>query len=207
MFPKDFHERNRIGLIGLARTFSNVVSPPTMFAVFGLALCLKVLPVGPAFVWGGAYGLLLSLAPILYVVYLLRTGRIAELHMSNTEERFLPYLAAVVCALIMIVLLVLFDGPELLRCLTIFNAIELSALALITTRYLISMHSAATTAITVLVMAIWGLWWGIVVGLPLIALVAAARLYLRRHTVDQIVSGWILGAGIIYVMFPFGCFS
>lgn len=178
-----------------------------MFAVFGLALCLKVLPVGPAFVWGGAYGLLLSLAPILYVVYLLRTGRIAELHMSNTEERFLPYLAAVVCALIMIVLLVLFDGPELLRCLTIFNAIELSALALITTRYLISMHSAATTAITVLVMAIWGLWWGIVVGLPLIALVAAARLYLRRHTVDQIVSGWILGAGIIYVMFPFGCFS
>lgn len=207
MFPKDFHERNRIGWIGIARTFSNVVSPPTMFAVFGLALSLRVLPVGPAFLWALTYGLLLSLAPILYVVYLLRTGRIAELHMSNTEERFLPYVVAIGCALIMIVLLVLFDGPTSLRCLTIFNAIELSALALITTKYLISMHSAATTAITVLVVAIWGVWWGIVVGVPLIVLVAAARLYLRRHTMDQIVTGWILGAGIIYVMFPFGCFG
>ncbi|MDJ0756828.1 MAG: hypothetical protein QNJ45_25080 [Ardenticatenaceae bacterium] len=177
-----------------------------MFAVFGLALCLRVLPVFPAVVWALTYGFWLSLAPILYVVYLLRTGRVAELHMSNTDERFLPYLGAIACALIMIALLWYFQGPPLLTCLTVFNAIELSALAFITTRYLISMHSAATTAITTLVTLIWGVYWGVMVGVPLITLVAVARLYLRRHTFDQVLAGWFLGAGTIIVMLPFGCF-
>jgi hypothetical protein len=92
--PRDHHAVDRVGMVRVARHFSNVVSPPVMFAVLGLTLALHVLPVLPALLWAAVYGFFVSLAPILFVLYLLRTGRIAELHMSDTRERHLPYLVA-----------------------------------------------------------------------------------------------------------------
>ena len=93
--PRDFEIQNRTGLVKFARVYSNVVSPPVMFAILGLAISLKIMPFWPGLGWAAVYGFLVSLAPILFVLYLLKTGRITELHMSNTRERSIPYLSAI----------------------------------------------------------------------------------------------------------------
>ena len=72
--PKDHHAHDRIGAVRLARLFSNIVSPPVMFALVGLALALHELPLWPGLGFAAAYGFLVSLAPILIIVYLLKTG-------------------------------------------------------------------------------------------------------------------------------------
>ena len=91
--PRDFHKDSHTGRIKAARLFSNIVSPPVMFAILGVAFGLYEEPSITGFLWAAVYGLLVSLAPILVVLYFLKTGRIKELHMSDTSERHVPYIS------------------------------------------------------------------------------------------------------------------
>jgi membrane-associated phospholipid phosphatase len=203
--PKDHHVADRIGGVRAARLFSNVVSPPVMFAVVGLFAALASVPFLEALAWAAIFGFFVSLAPILFVLHLLRTGRIAELHMSNTSERNLPYLVAILGSLIVWGLLALLDGPELIRCLTQLNIVSLVAIAIINRYWLISFHSMAAAAMSTVMGLIFGPAVGMVM-VPLVGLVVAVRLYLRRHTVAQVIAGILLGLGCVLFMVSLGCF-
>lgn len=204
--PLDQLAQNRTGLVKAARIYSNVVSPPVMFAVVGLAFGLYSLPGWPGFWWAAVYGLLVSLAPILVVVYLLQTGRIAELHMSNTRERNIPYLSAILFAGIAYGLNAAFDGPDLLRCLALFNVIELIMLTVINHFWLISLHSTGAMATAVLIGLVFGWPLALLIGSPLVISVCWVRLFLKRHTPAQIVAGLVLGAAVVLSLVPLGCF-
>ena len=204
--PLDFLVQNRTGLVKTARIYSNVVSPPVMFAIIGLLFGLVALPGWAGFLWAALYGLLVSLAPILVVVFLLKTGRIAELHMSNTRERNIPYLSAILFAGVAYALIAGFNGPELLRCLALFNVIELTALTLINHFWLISLHATGAMASAVLLGLVFGWPISLLVGGPLVISVCWVRLFLKRHTPAQIVAGLALGAVVVLALIPFGCF-
>ena len=204
--PLDRNIHNRTGLVKVARIFSNVVSPPVMFAILGLAIPLKTLPFWPGFAWAAVYGLLVSLAPILVVLYLLKIGYISELHMSNTSERHLPYATAVVFALFAFGLVSWFDGPELLRCLLIFNVVELIALGLINIRWLISIHATGVVATWLIVGLVFG-WTASLIVVPFVILVAWVRLYLKRHTPLQVIAGATLGVFSVLSLRLIGCFG
>lgn len=204
--PRDRDVQNRIGLVKAARIFSNVVSPPVMFAILGLAIPLSTLPFWPGFAWAAVYGLLVSLAPILFVLYLLQTGRISELHMSNTSERHLPYAAAVGFAVLAFGIVSWFDGPELLRCLLIFNIIELAALGIINIWWLISIHATGIVATWMIVGLVWG-WTASLIVVPFVILVSWVRLYLKRHTPAQVIAGYALGIASVLSLTFFGCFQ
>lgn len=200
MTPRDFNKDDHTGRVKAARLFSNVVSPPVMFAVVGLAFALTEEPGLTGFAWAAFYGLLVSLAPILVVLYLLRTGRIKELHMSDTRERHIPYVTAVASALIAFMVITLLDGPELLRCLALLNSMNLAALGIINIRWLISIHATgimATFLLTGIVFS-WMLAW--VLLFPLLLAVATIRLYLKRHTLPQVIAGLALGAVTVWLM-------
>ena len=203
--PLDHYEEHRTGTVKAARLFSNIVSPPVLFALLGLAFALYERPSLNGLLWAAVYGFFVSLLPILIVLYLLKTGRIAELHMSNTGERHIPYLSAVLSAGIAFALISLFNGPELLRCLTIFNMIELAALGIINAFWLISLHSTGIMATFLLVGLVFGWAYSLIV-LPFVFLVCTVRLYLRRHTVMQVVAGLGLGILSVYFMTLLGCF-
>jgi membrane-associated phospholipid phosphatase len=176
-----------------------------MFAVVGLLLSLQSLPLVPALLWAAVYGFFVSLLPILFVLWLLRTGRVAELHMSDTGERHLPYLVAISSAIVFFAIVTFFDGPELLRCLAIFNMVTLSALALINSRWLISFHATAVSAAWAIVGLVFG-WQASLILVPLVLLVVVVRLYLRRHTLEQIIAGIALGIGSVFLLTMIGCF-
>ncbi len=176
MKPRDHFVADRVGGVRLARLFSNVVSPPVMFAILGLVLALRQLPFWPAVAWAAVYGFFVSLAPILFVLYMLHSGRILELHMSNTAERHLPYLVAVVSSLIVLGLVILLEGPTLLRCLALFNVVTLVILGVINARWLVSFHATAAAAMATTVGLVFGPISGAAL-LPVVALVAAASIY------------------------------
>jgi membrane-associated phospholipid phosphatase len=178
-----------------------------MFAVLGLAFALRELPFWPGFGYAAAYGLIVSLSPILVILYLLKTGRIAELHMSNTRERHIPYLSAILCTAVAYLLFTLLNAPELLRCLTLFNIIELIALGLINLVFLISIHATGIMAVFVLTGLVYGWTLAVAVVLPFVLLVCYVRLYLKRHTPTQIIAGLALGAFSVILLLPFGCFT
>lgn len=203
--PKDHSADATIGLIRVARVFSNIVSPPVMFAVLGLAIALYQLPFWPALAWAAIYGFFVSLAPILFILYLLRTGRIGDLHMTLTRERHLPYLVSVICALVVLALLYLLDGPSLMRCLVILNVINLAVLGLVNVYWLISIHAAAVMATAVVSGLIFGLKIAALLS-PFIILVCWARYYLKRHTPAQLAAGLTLGASSALALTFIGCF-
>lgn len=176
-----------------------------MFAIVGLAVSLHTRPFVEALIWGAVFGFFVSLAPILFVLYLLRAGRIHELHMSNTGERTLPYAVAILGSLIVFGLVVLLQGPELLRCLTLLNMTSLVAIGAINHYWLVSFHTMAAAAMSLVL----GLIFGPLVAtalIPLIAAVIAVRLYLRRHTVAQIIAGLLLGVSSVLLLVALGCF-
>lgn len=204
--PRDHFAHDRTGLVKAARLFSNVVSPPVMFAILGLAISLRERPFWPGFAWAAVYGLLVSLAPILVVLYLLKIGYISELHMSNTKERHLPYATAVVFALLALGIVSWFHGPDLLRCLLIFNVIELAALGIINVWWLISIHATGIMATWLLVALVWG-WTASLIVVPFIMLVSWVRLYLKRHTPAQVLAGFALGLASVLSLTLVGCFA
>jgi membrane-associated phospholipid phosphatase len=203
--PRDFHTTDRTGWIRLARHFSNLISPPTLFAALGLVLAIYERPGIPGLAWGVAHGLVVSLLPILFVLWLLRTGRIAELHMTNQRERNLPYLVTISCAFGFLIINRLFNGPDLLACLAAINGTTVILIALINFFWLISIHATAAMAATAIVAAVFGTPAGLVT-FPLVLGIAAARIYLQRHTPAQVLAGIILGVVVVWVATLFGCF-
>lgn len=204
--PLDHFVHDRIGMVKAARLYSNIVSPPVMFAVLGLVISWQERPFWPGLAWALTYGFLVSLLPILFVLYLLHTGRIAELHMSNTRERHIPYLAAVGCALGTYALVTLLHGPETLRCLALFNALELAALGIINIYWLISMHATGIMATMMIVGLVFG-WAASLIVLPFVISVGWVRLYLKRHTPAQVIAGLILGVFSVLSLTLMGCFQ
>jgi membrane-associated phospholipid phosphatase len=203
--PRDHSADVTVGLIRVARVFSNIVSPPVMFAILGLAVALSQLPFWPGLAWAAVYGFFVSLAPILLIIYLLRSGRIGDLHMTLPRERRLPYLTSVVCALLVLALLYLLNGPGLMRCLVILNLINLTVLGLVNLYWLISIHTTAVMGTVIVGGLIFGAKVAVLLS-PLVILVCWARYYLKRHTPAQLAAGLVLGAltplGLTWV----GCF-
>lgn len=203
--PRDTHEADRIGMVRWARILSNIISPPVMFAATGIALGIYERPFWPGLAWGLAYSLLIALVPMFVIIYLMRIGRIGDLHMSATHERHIPYLTSVISGAVAFVVLSLFDGPVLLRCLAVLSIITLGALGLINTQWLISIHATAAAATWMIATLVFG-WVVSAVLLPFVILISAIRLYLKRHTPAQVLAGIALGISTVLVMRAFGCF-
>lgn len=192
-------------MVRVSRILSNIISPPIMFATVGLALGIYERPFWPGLAWGVFYSLMVALTPILVILYLMRIGRIGDLHMSATHERHIPYLTSVISGAVAFAVLSLFDGPVLLRCLAILSIITLGALGLINTQWLISIHATAAAATWMIATLVFG-WVVSAILLPVVILISAIRLYLKRHTPAQVLAGIALGISTVLVMRAFGCF-
>lgn len=187
------------------KLFSHVVSPPVIFAVLGFILAWTELPFWPGLMWGVIYGVLVSLLPVLFVVYLLQTGRVQTISMTR-EERNWPYFVAVVFSCLTAAIIYFSGGPNLLLCVSYINILGLAAMGIINLYWQISNHATAIASSAVVVGAVFGNSVGLALS-PLILLVCAARLYLHKHTPSQLVGGTILGVLTAMMLVLTGCFG
>jgi membrane-associated phospholipid phosphatase len=139
-----------------------------------------------------------SIGPMLYVFWLYGTDRISDLDMSVRHEREAVFSAFVVFYLLGTIVMWLVHAPRLM--IAAMAAYTLSTLVVqyITRYWKISTHAIGITAPLVALTLLYGTQT--LPFLVLIPMVCWARVYLKAHTVMQVIAGAVL-ATISTVLF------
>jgi len=177
--------------IRLARLVSNVLSPPVV-ALPVLVIGVRLSGVPGAWRFGALYAVLAIVVPMVDLLYLLRTGRVGDFHLSLRGERTRPFVVSIACTGLAAVALAALGAPPLLVALGVATFGQAVVLFAITLRWQVSVHSAAVAGLAALSVMAYGAPGALAA--PLVALVGWARLRLDRHTPAQVLVGVAIGA-------------
>jgi len=186
----------------LARILTYALSPSILVVIFIMAIALTMLEVSwRAVGWGLVGSFLLVGIPTFYVLWRYITGRSRDLLLRRREDRAIPLLMALVCGLIGFVLIQRKGAPYLLELLAGFLLVNLSAVALITFFWKISLHTATAGGLVTLLLFAFG-WKVVWVYLGVVAS-GWARVRLKEHSAAQVVMGALLAifltAGLLFL--------
>ncbi|MBV8531186.1 MAG: hypothetical protein JO104_07700 [Candidatus Eremiobacteraeota bacterium] len=149
-----------------------------------------------------------SIGPMLYVFWLYATDRISDLEMSLRRERELVFSAFVLFDAFGAAALWLLHAPRLMIAAMLGYLVSTLVVQYITRYWKISTHAIGITAPLAALTLIYGRQ-----PLPfmvLIPMVCWARVYLKAHTVMQVVAGVVLAVlttGFFFSLFHVGLLS
>ncbi|MBM3145235.1 MAG: hypothetical protein FJ010_09750 [Chloroflexi bacterium] len=204
--PLDANPNNASPAVHAARIYSNIFSPPSTFALFGFIIAWSKMPFWIGSFHAAIFGFLSSLVPILYIVYLLKSGQIEDLHISKQSDRHIPYVIGIAGAIAAFFILRAMGSSPLLLAFILTNIVAITLLAVINSRWLISAHTTSITTITLFA----GFAFGPPVSLaiaPLILSTFYVRHFLKRHTMAEMLSGTLLGVTIVLGLAAMGAFN
>lgn len=185
----------------VARWVSNVLSPPVVASFLAIGFVAFVAP-DPGMLWRWlALSLpLITLPPLAYVIWLVRRGDLADIHMPYRQSRLKPLSVIVTWLLICMILLNNWGAPPALNLLLVAVLFQVGVLSLVTLFWQISFHSATMSAAAATAVAVGGATvWPITITL-LVPLVGWSRVRLRRHTFRQVTVGCLVGALVALLM-------
>jgi len=193
-------ETASITRVRAANIISDVFSPPVVTGVLALAIAVRTAPTPQdAIAWSLVYIGLVCVLPALFIIYMVATGRITDLHVRVRRQRILPFMVSVICTTIAFLILQRM-GAVIMPELALIGLIEIGIMLLITLFWQISMHAMSITSVVVLTAAVFGFPPALLIA-PLIPIVSGARVILRRHTVAQVIAGGAVGACLSIVLF------
>jgi hypothetical protein len=178
----------------VARWVSNVLNPP-LVAATGIFFMASVLGTSEAFFWAALFVFLAVIGPTLYVVLLLKQGRIETFHIPNRENREGPYKVIILSNLLCVILMAAFRAPFLLFAFGVIGMMQSILLYLINRYWKISGHTTAITGLSVFMVAAMG--WSMSPALVMVPLVAWARIRTRSHSFWQTIAGILTGTTFI----------
>jgi membrane-associated phospholipid phosphatase len=184
----------------LARIFSTVFNPfLTAFALF--VILAHAFGTGTVGFWKLLFAstFFTSIGPMLFIFWLYATGRIADMDMSRREEREAVFTAFVLFYLGGTATLWLLHAPAMITASMAGYAASALVVQLITRYWKISTHALGITAPLIALVYLYGTQ-----PLPflvLIPIVCWARVYLKAHTVLQVIAGGALGAVTVVLFF------
>ena len=149
-----------------------------------------------------------SLGPMLYVFWLYATDRISDLEMSLRGQRELVFGAFVVFDFLGVAALWLLHAPKLMIAAMLGYFVSTLVVQYITRYWKISTHAIGITAPLVALTLLYGRQ-----PLPflvLVPMVCWARVYLKAHTIGQVLAGVALAVvttGFFFSLFHIGLFS
>ena len=185
----------------LAYVISQVCSPPVLSAV-AMALIASTLHHARAWRWAGLYVFLAILTPVIYLIWLVRHGRVTDLDVQLREQRMRPLIVTIACGAAAWIALALGGAP--IEMVVVAGGLWLQTVVIfsITLWWKISVHSAAAASVATLVWSLAGTSLPLLIGVPIIAW---SRVRLRRHTVSQTIAGALLGLAIFLVAVWMAC--
>jgi membrane-associated phospholipid phosphatase len=130
------------------------------------------------------------LIPSLYIHILFRNKVINDLHIPDKEDRIKPLIITVISNIAGFSILYILKAPLFLKAMSLITIILTVILGIITYFWKVSMHAAWITFIVVTFNVLFGRLMLFL--LPLIPVVGWARVRIKRHTVSQVVSGFII---------------
>lgn len=179
----------------VARWVSNIASPPVL-AVFGANLTALDIATRAAWAWAWFLVGLTILIPTLFIAWMVKKGKLTDFDVYVREQRTLPYLVSLGCAVVSCTVMMIARAPSLLILLNSAALVQGTTMYLVNRRWKISAHAAGSAGFAVLIWQILGPFSSPI--LLVIPLVAWSRVVLRRHTLGQVIAGAALGAGIFF---------
>ena len=180
------------GVISAATRLPLIAVP--LFLLVGLAT-----DGASGFLWAILCIFLTSGLSLLYLEYLIRSGRVADPGRIQQGERTGPLRVVAALHAGAWVLVSLLDGPAELRAVLLSYALATAAFALLTPVSKISLHAAGIAGAGVCLTWIFAPW-GVFAFLALPA-VWWARLTLKRHTPTELLLGTLVGGVLTALAF------
>lgn len=186
----------------LAFGISAVLSPYVAAAIFITIVIYKYAQDLNQFLpWMLTFFLFAIIIPGFYILWLLETKKIQDIHMAKLSERKIPFLIGAISAIIGAILLYYLPAARPVFIISVIYAINSIVIALITQFWKISVHTGTFASIATIAVIIFdvGYWWLYLFLIPL----AWARIFRRRHTIWQTVAGAVLVSILTLISFWF----
>lgn len=185
----------------LSRAFNPIyVAVPAI-----LAASLEVSDtVAQAFLWWGICIMLSTVLPFVDLVIRLKLGKVSDFHVTKKEERTVPMLFNIGYLTVGAVILWLLGAPKEIVAIEVSSLFMIAVALVVTFRWKISLHAIGLVEIYVLLLLVFRSWSFVLWTLFIPALIVAvcwARVYLRKHTVPQVLVGSAAGAAIPVLTF------
>ncbi len=192
--------RARRVLRDVARTVSTVCNPFVVPLVLFVLLCAGTAQsVGQFWLWLLVCAAFTSVGPMLFLFWLYATERVSDLDMSERDERQAVFTVFVIFYAVATVLLWAMHAPAVLTASMAAYTVAAIVVQQITRYWKISTHALGITAPLVALTYLYG--EAPLPFLVLIPLVGWSRVYLRSHTILQVLAGVGLGSLSVAVFF------
>ena len=179
----------------VARTLTNVLAPvPVGILALVLIAGRYERSLRDALVWVAVSVLLVTLVPLAYIIYLLRRGEVSDLHLNRREQRPRIILVSLASWIVALAVLVGLHAPWQLIAFLAAGLLAFVVAGAITLRWKISFHTGVAGGVFTVLTLIFGA--GTLLTLPLLAILAWARVELRDHTAAQVIAGALIGGGV-----------
>src|SRR5579859_3971092 len=184
-----------------ARLVSNFFVPPIIFPALGVAVAQRDLhDMWRVVLFSEIYGVVGFVFPAIYVLIIVKQGTVTDVHLPERSERHKPFIVAMICLAVMWLTLAILGAPRGMMQLATFTLFQSALLMFITRFWQISVHGANIAGAVVIIGVLFGAGLALLLS-PLIVLVGASRLALKRHTPMQIIAGAAMSAVIALVVF------
>lgn len=194
--------REHRAVVEFARAISTIFNPflcaTALFVILSHAYAISTLHF-----WELSFAgiLFYALAPVITIFYLYLSGRISDFDMSDRAERSRAFLVFVAIDLAAAIVLSLDRAPIALIAMAWGYTFAAAAIMVVTRWWKISTHAFGVTGPFTAMYLLFGL-----APLPyvfVVPLVWWARVYLRAHTVAQVIGGAALGVVSTVAVFRF----
>lgn len=156
----------------------------------------------PGLVWATSCLVATTALPLIYLLYLRRSGTVRDDSNIRQTERTGPLWIVSAFWLIVFILLVLLGLPNELRATFLAYLLVTPAFALLTRYTNPSLHAAGAAWAVITFANIFGLWG--LLAIFLLPLTWWSRLALRRHTPKELLLGTVVGGVLSQVAFILG---
>lgn len=185
-----------------ARMVSLIFNPPLVWAVWIYPIALEVNSSrNEAIHHATIFATFVCWIPIIFVASMVKMGKIGDLHMRESHERYIPYSISIVGGVIAGSILNQLQAHPTLLVLTLVTCVQLTLMLVGTFFDHISTHAMAITSVISATALVFGVKMGLVF-IPLALLVILARLVLDRHTPLQIMTGTLIGGLTPFIVIP-----
>lgn len=185
----------------ISRVFNPIyLTPPAILAI-SLEVSATTLE---GLKWFSIYIVFSTVIPLADLAWRRKTGRISDWHISRREERAVPLLFGLGYALAGTLAMYLLDAPvELVAAMATGLAVGLTAL-LITLGWKVSLHTMGNSLLATLLILVFDKSWHSPLNVLLavaVLLTGTSRVYLKQHTLWQVIAGALVGVAVAVAVF------
>lgn len=197
---KDLQFRTWIDFVSFG--ISAIFSPYVMAVLFVLLLTYNFSQNFTEFLpWILTFLFFGMIVPGIYVFWLMETGKVKDIHISDQNERKIPFLIAGISSVVGVLILMFLGADRPVIVIASTYAASALAVAIITLYWKISIHMAIFTSIVTVMTILFGgafIWFYLLL-IPL----AWSRIHRKKHTLLQTVVGALVAFSLTTIIFWF----